>query len=335
MENIKPTEYAFPCSIIRANEKKILSKVNMTKIIEAKTVQQAMNILNEFGYGDGKELENQRDFDRDLKSALKEAYELVLSVAPSKEELELFLYPNDYHNVKVIIKSESLNMDPSHLLLDTGHIEKEKMLEMMRERNFIFMSVTMKEGINEALDVFAKGHDPQEIDIILDKACYKDMYEKALQIGNEFIMNYVKLCIDIMNVTTFVRLREIKKPWSFYQKIFLPGGSISEKILVTSWEEAYNQVAEKLTPFGFKNLLVDGTNQVTVDGKYTTFEKIADDMRLKFVKDAKFVSFGVEPLVGYLIAKEMETKNLRIALTGKISDVPVEKIQERLRDTYV
>ena len=214
MENIKPTEYAFPCSIIRANEKKILSKVDMTKIIEAKTVQQAMNILNEFGYGDGKELENQRDFDRDLKSALKEAYELVLSVAPSKEELELFLYPNDYHNVKVIIKSESLNMDPSHLLLDTGHIEKEKMLEMMRERNFIFMSVTMKEGINEALDVFAKGHDPQEIDIILDKACYKDMYEKALQIGNEFIMNYVKLCIDIMNVTTFVRLREIKKSYN-------------------------------------------------------------------------------------------------------------------------
>ena len=335
MENIKPTEYAFPCSIIRANEKKILSKNDITKVLEVRTVQQAMGVLSEFDYGDGRELENPRDFEKDLKKALKEAYELVFSVTPSKEEVELFLYQNDYHNLKVIIKSEALNLNPEGMLVETGSIPKEKLLEMMRERNFIFMSVTMKEAVMEALDVFAKGHDPQEIDIILDKACYKDMYDKALQLGNVFIINYVKLCIDILNVSTFVRLREINKPWSFYQKVFLQGGNISEKIFVTSWEEAYNQVAEKLAPFGFKELLTAGTDQITLDGKYTKFERIADDMKLKYVKDAKYVSFGIEPLIGYLIAKEMEIKNLRIILTGKVTEVPVEKISERLRDTYV
>ena len=86
---------------------------------------------------------------------------------------------------------------------------------------------------------------------------------------------------------------------------------------------------------GIKELLTAGTDQITLDGKYTKFERIADDMKLKYVKDAKYVSFGIEPLIGYLIAKEMEIKNLRIILTGKVTEVPVEKISERLRDTYV
>ena len=335
MEKIKPTEYAFPCSVIRANEKKILSKGDLMKVLEVKTVQQAMNILNDFGYGDGKELLNQRDFDNDLRKALDEAYKLVFGLAPNKEEVEIFLYPNDYHNIKVIIKSEALNLDPKDLLVDTGRIPKEKLLEMMRERNFIFMSANMKEAVKEALEMFSKGQDPQEIDIILDKACYKDMLDMATKQGNQFIIDYVKLSIDILNVSTFVRLREILKPWSFFQKVFLNGGNVSEKILVNSWEDAYNQVAEKLAPFGFKELLSEGAGAVSLEGKYIKLEKIADNMKLKFAKDAKYVPFGIEPLVGYLIAKEMEVKNLRMIMTGKIADVPIDITRERLRETYV
>ena len=44
---------------------------------------------------------------------------------------------------------------------------------------------------------------------------------------------------------------------------------------------------------------------------------------------------GIEPVVGYLQAKETEVMNLRMILTGKISGMDDALIKERLRDTYV
>ncbi len=47
----------------------------------------------------------------------------------------------------------------------------------------MFMSSVMKEAVNRAAEVFGKGRDPQEIDIILDKACYSQMLAAAEKTG--------------------------------------------------------------------------------------------------------------------------------------------------------
>ena len=65
---------------------------------------------------------------------------------------------------------------------------------------------------------------------------------------------------------------------------------------------------------------------------------LGDSIRMgydKYVKDALYVPFGIEPIVGFLQAKETEVMNLRMILTGKISGMDDVLIKERLRDTYV
>lgn len=59
----------------------------------------------------------------------------------------------------------------------------------------------MKDAVNQAVELFGKGRDPQEIDIILDKACYSQMLKEAEKTENQFLIGYVKLLIDILNVT--------------------------------------------------------------------------------------------------------------------------------------
>jgi V/A-type H+-transporting ATPase subunit C len=67
----------------------------------------------------------------------------------------------------------------------------------------------------------------------------------------------------------------------------------------------------------------------------TRFEKLADDFLLNNIKQAKYLTFGPEPLAGYLLAKENELKLIRIIMVGKINRLPTEEIKERLRDVYV
>ncbi|GAI62431.1 unnamed protein product, partial [marine sediment metagenome] len=69
-----------------------------------------------------------------------------------------------------------------------------------------------------------------------------------------------------------------------------------------------------LLSLGFKDyygIVKDGIENWKKSGSFSFLEKLFDDYLLNFVKKAKYISFGIEPLIGYLVAKEMEVKNLR------------------------
>ena len=53
------------------------------------------------------------------------------------------------------------------------------------------------------------------------------------------------------------------------------------------------------------------------------------------MKKAKTIPFGIEPIIGYIYAKENEIKLIRIIMVGQMNNVPKEVIRERLRDSYV
>ena len=305
------SDYIFPCVVVRSREVDLLSREETLKLLELDSVQDIMNVLAEHGYGDGKELENPRDFEAILSKNMEEMYADIYSTIPDEKELNFFKYPYDYHNLKVLLKAEFLKTDASHLLIDSGTIPAAQMEEMLRRRDFTQMTVEMRAAVDEAIELFAKSRDPQEIDIRLDKACYKDMLTDAEESGNDFLKEYVMQLIDMLNVDSFVRLKEVGKPRSFYKRVFLEGGNLDEN--------AIEQRAQALV------------NEVGVSG----VEKALDNKKMEYVKDALYVPFGIEPVVGYLQAKETEVMNLRMILTGKISGMDDALIRERLRDTYV
>ena len=161
------------------------------------------------------------------------------------------------------------------------------------------------------------------------------MLKAAEAEGNDFVIGYVRLLIDVLNILTFVRLRKIKKPVTFMQKVFLEGGRIDEKTLVDAFDDPYQMVGEKLDIYGFKEIMELGAAKVEETGKYSLLEKLCDDIKVRYIQGAKFITTGLEPIAAFYIAKESEIKNLRMVLTGKLAGTAEETIKERLRETYV
>ena len=60
-----------------------------------------------------------------------------------------------------------------------------------------------------------------------------------------------------------------------------------------------------------------------MDKGFTVFEK------------AKYKTLTPEPVVAYILAKETETKCVRIILTCKLHNIDTEIIKERVREVYV
>ena len=102
MSKQKAENYAFPCSLIRANEKTLLTAQDLERVMDARDMQQAMHILAEFGYGDGRELTDPRGFEEVLAGEMNRVSELVSSLSVDAAEFALFRLPKDYHNLKVL-----------------------------------------------------------------------------------------------------------------------------------------------------------------------------------------------------------------------------------------
>lgn len=335
MSKHREDSYIFSSALIRASERTLIPEADLIKAAEAKDFGGAMAVIEEYGYGDGKPLENPRDFVKVLNAEEEKTYGMVFSAIPEGSELEFLKCVKDYHNAKAVLKASFLGIPSEGYLAPGGRLEPKNLESMIKERNLVFLSAEMREAITEASEVFGKGRDPQEVDIILDKACYKEMLRLAEESENGFLTGYVRLLIDILNVTTFVRLRQMGKPWTFFQKVFLEGGNISQSLFVSSYEENYQQLGDRFAPHGFSEIIEKGAVAARDTGLYSLMEKLCDNKRMEYIKNAKFVSFGIEPAAAFIIAKESEIKNLRMILTGKIAGTPQEVITERLRETYV
>ena len=335
LAKIKDTDYLFSTARVRSAEKNMLTREKAEKMIDSKTTLDAIRVLDDLNYGNGSELVDPEDYETLLSDEHKKAYDFITSVAPDVNYFNMFLYPYDYHNLKVIMKSEYLGIDASDTLVDTGSIDLKVLKYSVKEREFSPLTEDMERALKEVIDTFPRTGDPQSIDIIFDRYCYDEMLKSAEKTESSFMVNYVKIQIDTINLKTFVRLRKINKSRDFFSRVFLNGGNINEQVFFKNFDEPFDKFAEQLTAYDLKEVFLEGTQSLEETGKFTAMEKLLDNKLIKHIKDAKFVPFGIEPLASYLIAKDNEIKIARIIMAGKLAGISPELLRERLRETYV
>ena len=90
------SDYIFPCVVVRSREVDLLSREETLKLLELDSVQDIMNVLAEHGYGDGKELENPRDFEAILSKNMEEMYKIY---AFSKSNDAVSYEPETLHGI--------------------------------------------------------------------------------------------------------------------------------------------------------------------------------------------------------------------------------------------
>ncbi len=159
-------------------------------MVAAKSVQEALRVLGDFGYAIEEGFRGtEGGMERLLSFELAEAYRNVLQMLPDRNALNALLIQYDYQNIKALIKGEMAGVDPSDSLVDIGTIPKETLVRFIKERDFLMLSFHMKSAIEYALETFAKSKDPQHIDFILDRACYLEMKIAAEETGCQYLID--------------------------------------------------------------------------------------------------------------------------------------------------
>lgn len=335
MPKVKSEKYIFATARVRGNENNLLTHEKMEKMLDAKTPEEAMKILIDCSYGDGAADVPARDFELLLKQEQEKTNAFIRQIAPEPAVFDMFLYPYDYHNLKVLLKAEYLGSDPEPMLLDAGTIPVAKLRAAVTERNLSILTEEMQKAFHEILDQFAKTGDPQIIDILFDRAYFVDIAKIARQCDSSYVKGYVCTLIDTTNLKTFARVKKMGKSWDFFAKVFVEGGNIPRKRFIEGFENSLEQFAESLAAGGYDEGLALGAQSLKETNKFTEFERQCDNMLISYVKNAKYVPYGIEPLIGFMVAKDNEMKQARIIMSGKLNNLPADEIRGRLRETYV
>lgn len=329
---IKDRDYLYASARVRALERHLLGHDDAERMLEAQSVADAVKILSELGYP---ELDSTATSLESAISAERErTFSLIRGISPNPAIADVFSIKYDYHNLKSLVKALATNQDAEHLLINSGRVDIALLVSSVKQDDFSALPNAMRMAYEEARDTLARTSDPQTSDFILDRACFREMFEYAKNSGSEFLLGYVRLLVDFLNLRAAVRALRQKKNHEFLTRIFLDGGNIApQEITATiSAEGSIGKVFAPSIPEAVSNAADDA---ISVKGNLTTFERMCDDALCDYLESAKYSAFGDAPLVAYLAAKEIELTNIRILLTAKLQNLPAAQIRERLRATYV
>jgi len=326
------TRYAYAVGRVRALETKLLSKADFSRLLDAADFAQALRALAESGYP---VTEETRDYEQVLMAEQKEVLSLLGDLSEDESLVELFRRRYDYHNLKVLLKGKYSHQDLEQALIDLGLMPIQKLAEAVMGGEVDALPETLGRAVTAAESAFALTRAPQELDVGVDQEQYAYMSEVLRQLNNSFLQTWLTWEIDLINITSFLRLRWLDENLKSLERDMLPGGSLDATFFRQIREEPWETLAQSFqrTPYG--QGIADGISKLKTKKTFAALERSCEDIMIQLLKRSRETSFGVEPVVAYVLLKEFEIKAVRAVLVGKLNDLPKEKIKERLLSEYV
>ena len=321
---------------IRVLENRLLDKTKIDRMADAASPEEVLKILQETEYNNVlNNSNNPRAYDGVLSNELQRVFNLMYEVSPYREIVDLMSIKYDFHNIKVLIKSKLSEKDMRDILVNIGTVKLDKLSDAVMNDSYRDMPKFMAKAIEEVLLDFSKEKDPQRIDLIIDRYQFQAIRDISELLDNPFIERYIDFSIDLSNIRTLLRVKKLKKGREFLRETLLTGGKLDKDKLLILLNEAPENIYNKLAHTDYALVLKSGIEHYIKTESASKIEKLSDNYLMKLIRDAKYVTFGPEPILAYIYAKESEIKNLRIIMVGKINNIPSEVIRERLREVYV
>ncbi|MBS9776075.1 MAG: V-type ATPase subunit [Fusobacterium sp.] len=331
-------DYAHGVVVARVNEKKLLKKDDLDKMMKANSPEEVFKILLDSDYSKSAVgVENLRDYELLLKNETTRMFKLGLEMLDKKDEkgiLELLSLKYNYHNLKSILKGKVSGINLENLFIYSILSDPNKIQLQFESGKFTNIRDEFKEALKEAEKKYSETNDPQIIDIVIDRAFYKHLKAVADSLEIDLFKDYASSIIDFYNLSSMMRARNMGRDIYFLDEILVEGGNVAINKLKSLFKEDFEKVILALKSEKFGRILVKYIDKYKETKSFTIIESVKDEYLSKLREDSKFVFFGPEPIFSYLLAKEKEIAIVRTIIIAKLNNISPEKIKERLGDIY-
>lgn len=338
-------DFAYSVGLVRTLETLLLNENEVERMVFAQSAKEAFKVLNEFDYADNKAgIEDPAEFQQVLNEGLMDIKTILTKITPDREILNIVLHQYDFHNIKTMLKavlSGKSYEEIKNLLSEMGAIPVSAL------KNYIFDGQKGDFGIgahaqeyickkiDQAMVLFEKeGKNPQVIDLFLDRLLMKMIYGIAKDSKSSFLVEYVMKLIDLCNIRLFFRLKVQKKELQLFEIAFLYNGNVPFAKFREAYKKDLAEFAEVMKGGEYGKIVETGYRHFIEEKTFIYLEREIENHLTEFIKAAKLMPFGPEPLIAYLLAKKNNALIIRMIMVNKLNGVDPEDIKKRLRTLY-
>ena len=319
-------DYIYAVARIRAKELLCFGSPAMEQLMACKTYEECLRMLNEKGWGDGSAGQTPESL---LDGERNKTWEQLRELVEDMSVFDVFLYANDYHNLKAAIKE---NYAPSHgadIYSSNGTIDPAVFRQAADEHDFSVLPAGMRDAAEEAMSVLRETGDGQLCDIIIDKAALNAILQAGKASGDPLPAFYAEHTVATANIKTAVRCQKTGKSLDFIRRALAKCDTLDVSLLTQASVESFDAIIAYLNTTEYSGAAEALTQSASA------FERWCDNRLIEKIRPQKYETSTIGPLAAWLLARENEIKTVRILLSGKRNGLSDDAIRERLREMYV
>ncbi|MCX8082345.1 MAG: V-type ATPase subunit [bacterium] len=297
---------------VKALEKTSLTAADISKILNAKTFSEAISILNGTIYQFPQNIISQNDIYNFFNGITQNLIKDMRRFLP-EELYYYFLLPYDFHNLKLIIDNYRKGKESKNYI-PFSFIAYFILKEAFEKNNFKDIPLYLKPMVE-----FGYKNRNNEYVLLMARKIYWDTVKNLVRTQHsDFINGYIKIEIDLSNIGIFLQQKISGLPLDI--NVLSDGGNIKK--------ERYERDDVLWT---YVNMVYPGLKTpIDVDG----YDMVGYSLLMNYLKYARVIPYGIEPIFAYFSAKNIEIDNLRRILLGKFYNIEVGKIGEWVLPAY-
>ncbi|MDI9369558.1 MAG: V-type ATPase subunit [Synergistaceae bacterium] len=328
--------FAYTVARLRAMSGRLLEDGLIQRMLDCEDLDSALKVLAETTYSSWlAELKGGTDFDRVIEAELLHTYEEVQKFVPDVRLVHLCRLPYDFHNVKVLVKSAILVRDGGErrfdLLTSLGVVPTDSLIMAIESEDYRLLPFGLHRLVPQCLTQWEQTKDILQVENILDAGLFSVLAELAAETGFESSVRWVKGRIDAENIRNLLRLKRMDAEAGYVASFMHEGGWLSTDKLLPILNEPVESWPRILSYSDVSGVFANVQDMSDIGAMLVDMEKVLDEYVSAVLGRAKYEAFAPENVISFLWQKELEAKNLRIALVSVANDTDRSVARRLLR----
>lgn len=251
---------------------------------------------------------------------------------------DLYALKADLNNLKMVYKAKQSGREVAwERLSEAGTMPPEEMFSTVQDELYNRLPAPVQQAL---LELHEKQGDARRVDFLIDKAYYayrlsllkeeaeKDEDYKALY---EF---YRREC-DCENIKNLLRAKRMELDKDLIGDLLISGGYISPDFYLDQPNLGAEDTAELIKDTAYGEHLAAGIAEWLNLRSASLLEKQIDEYLLDQLRAFSYIASGPAVAEESLRTLEIELKNLKLIIIGKLNDMSAETIKGRVRNVGI
>ena len=335
-QEVDDTRYTYAVARINALSNRFLDRTFASRMLAAEP-DEIIRMLGETTYSESfAGVDGPGQLETGLLRELRKTHDLLGTICPDKELIRLFRIRYDFHNLKAMLKSRITGIPHTRSIMDLGTFGIGELSTAVREEAYRFVPSHLRDAALDAMEEYEREGALYAISSVCDISMWRHLMQEAVKHRNKIVIELFCEQINLVNIKTFVRMKEFKGEPELFTRYFIPGGSYSADFFLRQMGEQLTFFLNHLRTTRYEHQIVSyGFRMWPDDKSFWRLEAACDNFVLEHFSKLRLRHFSIAPLIYHLLRKEAEAKLIRTVVKCKLIGMTRELIEERLRYIYV